>query len=66
VVGGVVLDRTVLDDDEPEQAAGIGDAEHDRLIDACVAETEDRPFCTAWMAHVVDTPRPTAARTAAC
>ena len=35
VVGGIALDRTVLDD-EP---AGISDAEHDRLIDACVGAT---------------------------
>jgi hypothetical protein len=53
VVGGVVLERTVLDDDP----AGISDAEHDRLIDACVGATgEDaaRAPCTSWLADIVE------------
>jgi hypothetical protein len=49
-VGGAVLDRTVLDD-EP---AGITDAEHDRLIDACVAEDLARAGCTSWLAEIVE------------
>jgi hypothetical protein len=48
-----VLERTVFDD-EP---AGISDAEHDRLIDACVGATGGdaaRAFCTSWLADIVD------------
>jgi hypothetical protein len=53
VVGGVVLDRTVLDDNQ-----GITDAEHDRLVDACTTqaramETENpATICLAWIARI--------------
>jgi hypothetical protein len=50
VVGGIVLDRLVLDD----ESAGITDAEHDRLIDACVAKDLDRASCTSWLAGIVE------------
>jgi hypothetical protein len=55
VVGGVVLDRTVLDD-EP---AGITDAEHDRLVDACMAQgrvlDEENPAtCTRYVAELIE------------
>jgi hypothetical protein len=49
VVGGVVLDRLVLVD-----GSGITDAEHDRLIDACVAKDLDRASCTSWLADIVE------------
>lgn len=39
----------VLDD----EAEGISDAEHDRLVDACVAQTDDTPGCVEWIAETV-------------
>lgn len=39
-----------LADDEP---AGITEAEHGRLVEACVAETDDRPGCVEWIAESV-------------
>jgi hypothetical protein len=49
VVGGIALDRLVLDD-----GSGITDAEHDRLVDACVAKDLDRASCTSWLADIVE------------
>ena len=56
VFGGIVLDRTVLDDDEP---AGISDVEHDRLVDACTAatramEADDPAGCASWIARMIE------------
>jgi hypothetical protein len=50
VIGGVVLERTLLDD----EASGISEHQHDRLIDACVAKDLDRAACTAWLADIVE------------
>lgn len=55
VVGGVVRDRTLLDD-EP---ARITDAEHDHLVDACMAQgrvlDEENPArCTHYVPVLID------------
>jgi hypothetical protein len=52
VVGGIVLDRTVLDDD----GTTITEAEHDRLIDMCnrVGDYSAPAACTAWIAVMVE------------
>jgi hypothetical protein len=50
VVGGVVLGRTVLDD-EPSEPVSISGAEHGRLVDVCVAAAEEN---TADCAGFVD------------
>jgi hypothetical protein len=51
VLGGVVLERTVLDGDNYSE---ISEHQHDRLIDACVAKDLDRAACTAWLADIVE------------
>lgn len=51
VVGGVVLNRTLLDDDE---AAGITEAEHDRLVEACTQEGDAPAACPAYVADLIE------------
>jgi hypothetical protein len=51
VGGGVAIGMAL--DDEPA-AESITEAEHDRLVDACVAETDDHPLCVDWVAGVVE------------
>ena len=47
--GGYIIAQAV-DDDGPE---GITETEHDRLVDACVAQTDDTPGCVEWIAETV-------------
>jgi hypothetical protein len=48
-IGGVAVGRLVLDKDET-----ISDAEHDRLVDACSAATDDPVQCVAWIAELIE------------
>lgn len=47
--GGMVLGMAV--EGEPE---GMTEAEHDRLVDACVTQTDNGPGCTAWAGALVE------------
>jgi hypothetical protein len=46
--GGVAVGRST-----DRNSRGITEAEHDRLVDACVAETDDGPGCVSWVADLV-------------
>lgn len=41
--------------DEPAPETGITEAEHDRLVDACVSESNAAAECTSYIAELVDT-----------
>lgn len=51
VVGGVAVERTLLDEDDDD---GISEAEHDRLVEACVAEGDRAAACVAYVAELVE------------
>jgi hypothetical protein len=54
VFGGGFLLGTATDDDTEKDAAGITEAEHDRLLDACMASTSKPAACPGWVSGIVD------------
>jgi hypothetical protein len=50
VVGGVVLDRTVLDDDQSRYS----EREPDRLIQGCTDEEVPYSVCVSWVGGIVE------------